>query len=98
MNFMPLLIFIGKATVIEFAIEALRFGIYSMWHNALPPVLFLTHHNRYIHWLINGFETLSVITLLYFNVNILIITFSVLCLTFAVKYLCTVVESRFYKA
>ena len=85
MDILALVIFIAKAVFAELMIEAVRFASYTIWHNAYPDTLLLTHQNKYFSWFINSLESAAVIALLYYGFSFVLTVVLVTILTFVVK-------------
>jgi len=80
----PILFFIAKVVLIEWAIELIRLLIFTAWNNTFPKDFFTSNKdryfsffnsdkNRYFSWFMAIFESLCVVTMLYLNYNVVII-------------------------
>lgn len=83
-SILPILYFVGKVVLIEWAIEACRFVVQTIQENRYPENLFLYHPHRILNWSLNILESSMVVVFLYFGVNvyaIILITFLTIMLT-----------------
>lgn len=94
MDFSSFLIFCGKVLFIDLAIELLRQAAYAIQYNAWASSLLHRAKNRYFDWFLQGFEVVSIISLLSLGYSMIFIIVVLFILTYSLKYLGNWILSR----
>ncbi len=85
-NFLGILLFLAKATMIELLIECLRYLLYPFWRNPWEGKMSPKIPQNIAFWLIHGIESLIVITLLYSEYNVFLISIFTFCIIFLIHF------------
>ncbi len=85
-NFLGILLFFAKVTMIELLIECIRYLLYPFWRNPWQDKMSPKIPKNTTFWFIHGIESFIVITLLYLKYNVFLIVFVTFGIIFFIHF------------